>query len=111
MANFAGIPELTLNQLGDSTHAINTTTRKSVYEPLVVRATNHENDKGTNCTTEALLDSDAAIFMQKRHGEPWVLGGNKDASLKKVIHKAAATPAVPVSATVLFPNFDYSTFE
>lgn len=107
MANSFNIPEVTLNQLGDSTHAINTTTRKSPYQPLVARATNHADDTGVDCTTEALLDANAAIFVQKRHGEPWV----KDVGTQHIVHKAAATPAVPTNVTVLFPNFNYTTFE
>jgi hypothetical protein len=110
MANSFGIAEVTLNNLGDSTHAINTTARTSVYQPLVARVTNHVYDSGANATTEALLDT-CAVFHQKRHGEPWTLGSNKDAAKEHNIHKAASTPAVPTNTTVLFPNFDYTTFE
>jgi hypothetical protein len=106
MANSFGIIEVTLNQLGDSTHAINTTTRKSPYQPLVARATNHVDDSGVNATTEALLTAGAAIFTQKAHGHPWL----KDTGLTHLIHQAAATPAVPTNVTVLYPNFDYTTF-
>lgn len=115
MANSFNIPERTLNQLGDSTNSINVIGgadgRTSVYQPLVVRATTHVDDKGTNCTTEALLDSDAVLFVSQRHGEPWTKGSVRDVGLVHKIHKAAATPAVPTDVTLLYPNFNYSTFE
>lgn len=120
MANPFGITEVTLNQLGDSTHAINTTVRRHPYQPLVAIATNHVDttsnlgsdwpDGTTNASpeNEAHLVNAVAVFVQKRHGEPW----QKDANvINHLIHKAAATPAVPTNVSVLFPNFDYTTFE
>jgi hypothetical protein len=108
MANTLNIPERTLNQLGDSTNSINVIGgadgRKSVYEPLVVRVTNHVD----NDAAEVGSDTDKmAIFMSSRHGEPWLKQANV---LQTVIHKAAATPAVPTNVSCLYPNFDYATF-
>jgi len=110
MANSFGIPEVTLNVLGDSTAAINASTRLHPYQPLVVRVTNSIHDGGANATTEALLESDAALYVSQRHGEPWVLNGSVNTTTQ-IIHQAASTPAVPTNTTTLFPNFDYSTFE
>jgi len=114
MANSFGITEVTLAQLGDSTHAVNavgsTAARKSVYQPMVVRATNHDDDGGANATTQALVESDCALFLSRRHGEPW----EKVGGLKQVIVKAAAntgTTPPATDVTVLYPNFDYTTFE
>lgn len=121
MANPFGLPEVTLNQLGDSTHAINTTTRESVYQPLAVIVTDHDATT-SNLTTdwpdgagsevsprmEEHMNQSVAVFFQRRHGEAW----EKDnGELRHRLHKAAGTPAVPTDVTKLWPNFDYSTFE
>ena len=107
MANSFGILEATLNEIGEATTTAITDLRLSPYQPIVVRATDHDDDKGTNCTTEEELLTDAALFVQAHVGAPFT----KDVGLKHIIHQAAATPAVPTDVTVLFPNYDYSTFE
>lgn len=105
MANTLGIPERTMLQIVDSTNSINVIGgvdgRKSVYEPLVVRITDHVR----NDVAEVGNDTDKmAIFMSKRHGEPWT----NDVGLEHVISNGDATKT---NATVIYPNFDYSTFE
>ena len=114
MANTLNIPERTLAQLSESTNSINiiggTGGRLSAYQPLVVRVTDSDYDNSG-------IDNDAdnmALFQSKRHGEPWVLGGNKDMALEHRVVQADADPvtnATDPKVTVLFPNFDYSTFE
>lgn len=104
MANTLGIPERTMAQVVDRTNSINviggTDGRKSVYEPLVVRITNHARDNGGTGT-----DSDnMAIFTSKRHGEPWKC----DVGTEHIISEG---DAAKTNATVIYPNFDYSTFE
>lgn len=106
MANTLGIPERTRAQLADSTNSINviggTDGRLSAYQPLVCRVTDHDD----NDAAETGTDTDKmAIFVSKRHGEPWTKDKN---SQKKVIHEGLLPPA---DVTVLFPDFDYSTFE
>lgn len=121
MANPFNIPERTLNQLGDSTNTINVVGgvdgRTSVYEPLVCIATDHVDTTvgytfpGAVEEQEAYLDANCVIFVSKRHGEPWTKGSTKDVGLAHILHQAAATPAVPTDVSVLYPNFDYTTFE
>jgi hypothetical protein len=114
MANTLNILERTLAQASESTNAVHTigtaNGRFYVYEPLVIRITDSEYDTGgTGKETDKM-----ALFLSKRHGEPFVLGGNKDMATKHIVIKADADPvtnATPVDVTVLFPNFDYSTFE
>jgi hypothetical protein len=115
MANTLGIQERTLAQISASTNTINlidltgavdASPRKSVYQPIVCRITDHDDDNGaTGADTDGM-----AIFVQKRHGEPWI----KEHGLKHVVVQADADPVTNATAsdvTVLFPNFDYSTFE
>lgn len=133
MANPFGLQEVTLNQLGDSTHAINAvdttgavsgSPRKSVYQPISVIVSNHEDTTsnlttdwpdGTGATADAAAEdhmtAEVVIMTSSRHGEPFVKGGKRDMSLKHILHEAAGIPAVPVDVTVLYPNFDYTTFE
>lgn len=122
MANPFGIAERTLDQIGDSTNSLNviggTDGRKSAYQPLVVIATDHDDyvtpvwpDNTGTPEDEVVLTANCPIFVSKRHGEPWTRGSLKDVGLEHIIHKAAAVPAVPTNVTVLYPNFDYSTFE
>ena len=111
MANAFNIPEAALSQLGDATSVFNTTQRKSVYQPLVVRATDHDFDTGVNATTQEQLEAGVALFYQKAHGHPWILGKSNVAT-ESVIFETLADPlAVPTNVTVLYPNFDYSAFE
>jgi len=111
MANTLGIPERTLAQISEATNSINVVGgadgRLSVYQPLVCRITDHDD----NDAAETGTDTDKmALFYSKHHGQPW----KKDVGLKHIPIQAAADPvATPTASdvTVLFPNFDYSTFE
>lgn len=115
MANTLGIQERTLAQISASTNTINlvdltgavdASPRKSVYQPIVCRITDHDDDAAATGN-----DYDGmAIFKQRTHGAPWI----KDVGLKHVIAVADADPVTNATAsdvTVLYPNFDYSTFE
>lgn len=111
MANTLGIPERTLAQVSESTNSINVVGgvdgRLSVYQPIVVRITDHDRDTGG--VNEADPDK-MALFYSRRHGEAWQC----DQGLEHIVVKAAANPVTTPTAsnvTVLFPNFDYSTFE
>lgn len=116
MANTLGIQERTLAQISsagnsintiDYTGAVTTIPRKSAYQPAVCRIIDHVDDD--NAATDE--PDKMALFMSSRHGEPW----KKDANV--LIHKVVQADADPVTnptatdVSVLFPNFDYSTFE
>lgn len=114
MANNLGIQERTLAQVSESTNSINqidptgddaTKPRKSAYQSIVVRITDHVADDNA----EADDPTKMALFMSSRHGEPW----KADVGLTHLVVQADADPvANPTSdeVTVLYPNFDYSTF-
>tara|TARA_R110002020_G_scaffold147465_1_gene322826 strand:+ start:1413 stop:1733 length:321 start_codon:yes stop_codon:yes gene_type:complete len=106
MANTLGIPERTRAQLATASNSINvvgdTDGRESVYQPLVVRVTDHQDNDAaeTGSDTEKM-----AIFVSQRHMEPW----KKDSGvLEHVIHEGLLPPA---NVSVLFPDYDYSTTE
>tara|TARA_R100000544_G_scaffold16105_1_gene7627 strand:- start:1709 stop:2026 length:318 start_codon:yes stop_codon:yes gene_type:complete len=105
MANTLGITEVTMAQLVDSTNAINLRSARpdalSQGGPLVVRITDHDdNDAGeTGADTDKM-----AIFHSRQFGQPWT----KDVGLKHVVSDA---DALKLDATVVFPDYDYSTFE
>lgn len=111
MANNLGIPERTLAQVSASTNSINVIGgadgRLSAYQPLVVRITDHADNE----VAETDDPDKMALFVSSRHGEPW----KKDANV--LVHKVVKADADPVAnptptdVSVLFPNFDYSTFE
>ena len=112
MANTLSIPERTLAQISESTNSINVIGgadgRLSAYQPLVARITDHaDNDAGETGSDTDLM----AIFKSCAHGQPWI----KDANV--LIHKVIEADADPVEITtdtdvsVLYHNFDYSTFE
>lgn len=99
--------ERTLAELADSTNTVNlvgpTNTRKSAFQPIVAIATDHDSDEPGGAI------EDRAIFKSSRVGEPWIKDDNVQAS---VIFQQEATPvAVPTNVTVLFPNWDYTTFQ
>ena len=104
MANTLNITEVTMAQLVLAATAINTRAARpdsiSTGGPLVVRVSNHaDNDAG-----EVGTDTDKmAIFSSKAYGHPWV----KDQGLHHII---ASAGAVNLKATVVFPDYDYSTF-
>ena len=105
MANTLNIPERTMAQIVDSTDTINTYASRPQQlgcgGPLVVRIVDHDdNDSGESGT-----DTDKmAIFSSKHIGHPWV----KDTGLKHVISEADDSIT---DATVIYPDYDYSTFE
>lgn len=112
MANTLDIPERTLAQISASTNSINvvggTDGRESVYQPLVCRITDHTDNDASETGTDT---EKMAIFKSQRHGEPWI----KDANV--LVHKIVEADADPVSnatatdVSILYPNYDYSTFE
>tara|TARA_R110000851_G_scaffold57574_1_gene134043 strand:- start:270 stop:608 length:339 start_codon:yes stop_codon:yes gene_type:complete len=112
MANTLSIPERTLAQISASTNSINVVGgadgRTSIYEPLVCRITDHADNDAAETGTDT---NKMALFTSARHGEPW----KKDFGLTHLVVKAGADPvtANPTAntVTVLFPNFDYTTFE
>ena len=105
MANTLGITEVTMAQIVDSTHAVNLRSARpdalSQGGPLVVRVTDHDD----NDASETGADTDKmALFHSRQFGQPW----KKDTGLKHVISEAVAGTT---DATVIYPNYDYSTFE
>lgn len=106
MANTLNIPERTLAQVSSSTNSINVVGgvdgRLSVYEPLVVRITDHQDDVAS-ATDEP---TDMAIFCSIRHGEPW----KKDCNVVEHIVQQAGVDTITDNVSVLFPAFDYTTF-
>lgn len=110
MANTLGIPERTLAQISAAANSINVIGgvdgRKSPYQPLVCRITDHADNVGAEVGTDT---NKMAIFQSRGHGHPWI----KDFGLKHKVYKAAADPVAtptPTDVTVLYPNFNYATF-
>lgn len=106
MANTLNIPERTRAQLATASNSINVVGgadgRLSVYQPLVCRMTDHQDDDNSETGADAYK---MALFVSQRHGEPWLKNANV---LEKVTHEGLLPP---VNVSVLFPDFDYSTFE
>lgn len=103
MANTLGLTEVTLAQLSDSTHSINTSGTWDKHK--VVRVTDHVTNTGAEEDDPELM----AIFECQAKGHPWERRGTH---LTKTIFKQEAVPvAVPTNAEVIFPNWDYSEFE
>ena len=105
MANTLGITEVTMAQIVLAATAINTYAARPQSlgngGPLVVRISDHAD----NDAAEVGTDTDKmAIFSSKAFGHPWV----KEHGLKHVVSNANAALT---DATVIFPNYDYSTFE
>ena len=105
MANTLGITEVTMAQIVLAATTINTYAARPQAlgngGPLVVRISDHAD----NDATETGTDTDKmAIFSSKAFGHPWV----KDQGLT---HKVASGGTVDLTATVVFPDYDYSTFE
>ena len=112
MANTLGIPERTLAQISTAADTINVIGgvdgRLSAYQPIVCRVTDHESDDGG---TGADADN-MALFVSTRHGEPW----KKDSGAREhVLHPVAGVAIAPIATgtnyTVIFPDYDYTTFE
>lgn len=123
MANPFNIPERLIEEVATATNSLNVVGgvdgRLSVYQPLVVIVTDHEDalvptfpDNTGTPADEAELDRTSVIFVSKRHGEPWTKGSLKDIGLKHIIHGPTVTiVGMGKDAGVIFPDFDYSTFE
>lgn len=103
MANTLDIPERTLAQLCDKTNAINVVgnsagNRASVYQPHVVRVTDHADNDAAETGTDT---SKMAIFESKTHGQPW----KKDTGLNHVIYQqglaTGATATAPLSGATV----------
>jgi len=113
MANTLGITEVTVLQLPNALNAVNLRAARpdamSQGGPLVVRVTDHAD----NDAAETGTDTDKmAIFVSSQFGQPW----KKDTGLVHKVHSSVAgsNASVPVAcatdATVIFPDYDYSTF-
>lgn len=109
MANTLGITEVTLAQVGDSTHNVNSLTHalgRNGYplQSLVVRVTDHSDNDAAE--TEADTDS-MALFHSKAYGHPWekYAGSGDDITVRVGIDPAS--PATSTSATVIYPNYQY----
>ena len=105
MANTLGITEVTTAQIVLVATAINTYAARphsfGTGGPLVVRITDHVD----NDAAETGADTDKmAIFSSKAYGHPWV----KDTGLSHVVNNAVGTT---LNGTVIYPAYDYSTFE
>lgn len=111
MANTLNIIEVTLAQISSAATAINLRDARpdgmSHGGPLVCRVTNHAD----NDASETGADTDKmAIFHSRQYGMPWT----KDTGLVHKIHSSvtAGSPITAASdATVIFPDYDYGTFE
>ena len=108
MANTLSIQEVTIAQLTDPTHAINlvdtdastaTSPRKSVWQPIVCRVTDHDDELAVPATGDAA--DDMAIFKSAYHGAPWI----KDQGLQHIVdgsgNGAGRTFTLTVSAGVI----------
>ncbi len=105
MANTLGIPEKTMAEIVNSTSVLNLYTSRPQQlgcgGPLVVRITDHDD----NDAAETGTDTDKmAIFSSKQFGHPWV----KEHGIKHVISLADAAKK---DATVIYPDYNYSSFE
>lgn len=103
MANNLGIQEVTMAQLVDSTNAVNLYANRPHQSGTggvkVVRVTDHAD----NVALEEDDPDKMAIFFSAAHGQPWI----KDQGIKHIISEG---DALALDATVIFPDFDYSTF-
>lgn len=132
MANKLGIKEVTLAQISNKDSDINVAakfgelmdasnatgtgsahihkaTRTSVYDPMVVRVTDHV----ANTISHVDKDTDKmALFLSARHGEPWVMVGHQTQHL---IHPAPGVTNAPIESgkdySIIYPNLDYSKFK
>lgn len=73
------------------------------YSPLQVRVLDSVFDGGTG---------DPAVFIQREHGAPFMLAGAAVQVPKNVWrHGDTANDAIPTDTTVLYPDYNYPTFE
>jgi hypothetical protein len=108
MSNTLGILEYTLAQVATSTAEPNlvkgTAVRKEWFQPRVIRISDHED----NVTAETTDPYKMALFCSKAHGHPWEKQVNCQ---KHLIHSPTAGLTPAASMNIIFPNFDYTTFE
>lgn len=103
MPNNLDIDEVTLLQASDSTNAVNADGPWD--RPKVIRITDHVSNTVAEEDDGELM----ALFERPRKGHPWERRGTH---LSNVLFQQEAIPvAVPTNTEVLFPDFDYSTFE
>lgn len=110
MANTLNIPEVTMAQLADATHAINLIVadgtgigRSEPWTTLVVRVTDHVSNDAAEIGEDT---SKMALFTSRKHGDTWVKDSNV---IEKRIYKPAigATPvptADELKSNVVFVN-------
>jgi hypothetical protein len=117
-----GVPKRNLAEISSASNAINTldpagtnpVSRTYWNQVLYCRITDHDDDTLDPLDDPATAqeqDEQCAIFVSKFHGAPWVKQAN---NLKHIIAVADADPVTnptPGDVNILFPNFDYSTFE
>ena len=108
MPNNLGITEVTLAEVANSTVLPNLMgaleLRKDWYQPVVVRITDHEDDEVAETDDPYKM----ALFCSQAHGQPW----NKHVNCQKhLIHKPTDGLAPAVDMNIIFPDFDYTTFE
>lgn len=108
MSNTLGITEVTLAQAADSTHAVNLTPQpESMGRGVTIRITDHvNNDKGATDKDTTRM----ALFHRKAHGHPWMRKGTHlSAPIWETVDPL--TDVIPTNVEVLYPDFDYTTFE
>lgn len=109
MTNTVGITEVTLAQIGDSTHNVNSLTHATgrggnPLQSRVVRVTDHSD----NVVAEVGADTDRmALFHSKAYGHPWekYAGSGDDITVR--VGADPTSPATSTSATVIYPNYKY----
>jgi hypothetical protein len=112
MANSLGITEVTLLQVSTAANAVNqigaaTGNRSEALKANLVRVLGHADDDAAETSDPDKM----AIFVSKAHGHPWKKDNHY---VEHVIHKSVTpgTPiAAPANATIIYPDYDYSTFE
>ena len=103
MANTLNITEAALADLADATHAVNTGDNWDTKK--VVRATDHADNDAAEVGDDTWK---MALFECKARGKPWIKCDN---TLERIIHEGDGATAVPVKANIVFPNWDYATFQ
>ena len=110
MANNLNIAEYTLAEVSAAATACNVLGVAAGNRPywdtaMTIRISDHADNDGA----EADDPNKMALFVSKRHGLPWT----KDVGIQHIVVQADADPvanATRADVTVLFPNYDYSTF-
>lgn len=105
MANTLNIPEITMADAVNPNSAMNLRSARpsaiGTGGPLVVRITDHHADDNE----EVGDDTDKmAIFHSRQYGQPW----KKDTGLYSDVGFSGSTDW---KDTVIYVNYDYSTFE